>query len=369
MISARLLLLTALFFPFFSSGQAAADSLPTSVKALIHFSDLLLQQAAATTFSGNPGERFAVFDRTFNRNPDWQKKPFLIQTDATVPLRLARGLAGKFMGAAFLEPRLVVRIFQTDSAAGDLSYPVRTPSYLPSGSIFITHQRLWPVEKPVKQFFYLKIWHHSNGQDAREIAPDGWFNTYNGTFAVRAAAEFGYGLFVSRKRAVSFQRKTPALLGKGHRRIEQCAAREHLWHFRIGYEHIGDRMVNGRLVHYQTYGQQRLNWSATWQRALTHRSFLAEKTSETMRLRAAFRSSYILGALNAGPVKKLAPVRGSDAARRLNLTATVHFNPLFLPRLAVFAQGGYYGSDPYNAYFQQSLWFYRVGISAGIFSM
>ena len=66
-----------------------------------------------------------------------------------------------------------------------------------------------------------------------------------------------------------------------------------------------------------------------------------------------------------GPIQNLQNVPIYDITKRLNITVTGSYRIWGTPFAGLFAQVGYYGSDPYNVYFQQSLFFIRAGISAG----
>jgi hypothetical protein len=56
-----------------------------------------------------------------------------------------------------------------------------------------------------------------------------------------------------------------------------------------------------------------------------------------------------------------------DATKRLNITATLHTRIPNSAYASAFAQVGYYGSDPYNTYYNQSIYFFRFGLGWAFF--
>jgi hypothetical protein len=299
-----------------------------------------------STFSFNPPGRWAIFDRTYNANRDWQKKPFIANADVRICVPLFAAQIGKkehqkWLFATQLQAGLMVRMFQNDTAQGDQSYSVRTPSYLPGIAFFVTHQRFFNSSRPWRHYGGLRIWHHSNGQDGYELINEGWANTYNGDFAERVNVE-GYWGWLYQKSPLTLQR---------------------FWG-QVGWDWRPPQLVNGRFTFYDMYAHRRLHIIANWEQQ-------AESKENNKRAFCRFSTDWVWiadAAYGYGPAIALQPVSKTDAAKRLNATATFTFYPRhWQTRWGIFVQGGYYGSDPYNIYFQQQMWFYRVGIAGRTF--
>jgi len=81
-----------------------------------------------------------------------------------------------------LVARYMVRILHDDPDAGDSSFAVRTPSFMPGAIVYIP---LGYIDDKVPNIKYLgiSIFHHSNGQDGDEFKGDGSFNLYDGNFS------------------------------------------------------------------------------------------------------------------------------------------------------------------------------------------
>ena len=67
---------------------------------------------------------------------------------------------------------------------------------------------------------------------------------------------------------------------------------------------------------------------------------------------------------NVGELKK---VKFFGIDRRLNLSLTAFHVIKRSKYSAVFAEASYFGSDPYNIYFNESLWQFRFGFAFGFF--
>ena len=75
-----------------------------------------------------------------------------------------------------LTPRIVLRMLD------QYSHPIRTPSYMPMGTLFYHAQKMSDYKRDM--FAFLTFGHHSNGQDGLLTLSDNvTINTYNGSFA------------------------------------------------------------------------------------------------------------------------------------------------------------------------------------------
>ena len=72
-----------------------------------------------------------------------------------------------------ISPKFVVR------QGSEESHPLRTPSYMPGGRIYLFPRRPRP-EGSSDLFFTLDVTHHSNGQDGPVFNPDSTINYRDG---------------------------------------------------------------------------------------------------------------------------------------------------------------------------------------------
>jgi hypothetical protein len=342
----------------------------------MNFSKTLLSMDEPATFTGNPPIKgWQFFSKTFNSNKEWQKKPFMMEADMKLNYELFDFSKKNFLCNVHFEPRIVMRMFQNDTAQNDESFAVRTPSYFPLGTINFSSKKLWNPEKAIKQYFSLKTWHHSNGQDGVDFDTQGWFNTRTGDFADILGNEITYTLL--KKNVKPVYQKKEQKTGKISDISEKTAKSELFWG-KIGFEHHWKKWITGRLSRYQLYGLNRLNLNLGWRKSNTFQEqYYANETqkpqiltrfSEVEKFKATLKFAYILDkTINYGPFEKWQPIKMGDLSKRLNAVASFYYHPKKIQYLGFFAQAGYYGSDPYNAYFQQSLWFYKVGFATGRF--
>lgn len=68
-----------------------------------------------------------------------------------------------------------------------------------------------------------------------------------------------------------------------------------------------------------------------------------------------------------GSTLNLEKVKAFDMSKRLNLWLTTYYVIGFSKHAALFSQVGYFGSDNYNIYFNQSIWNIRLGLTFGFF--
>ena len=307
----------------------------------------------------------------------WQKKPYIFNGIFNTPVPIG----GKWFhiphkGIYFamqLHPDVTVRILQNDPAKGDSSSPVRTPSFMPGVTFFITANRFWnKPEDKAKHYFGLKIFHHSNGQDGTHFMPDGYWNRYNGDFSDFVIYEFIYGGIKNGMAKDGAVKKA----GIGNS-IRTAATYSYYWNgsFQLSPKSSLDPdMTNNHLYgKYRTTGEIGFIWAPYYQDYVVS-SDKKTKTvvnnpvrKEIFRVYANF--TYIWDYdLNTGPLYNLSRARVYDITKRLNASITFSARIPGVSFAGLFLQTGYYGSDPYNVYFQQSVLFIRTGISMGFFS-
>lgn len=312
---------------------------------------------------------FFPLDYTYSPDRNVQKKMFVLNADVKAPIALGGkrwNTAGKAYHAIQIIPRFRVRQFQDDESQGDQSLPIRTPSYMPGIKYFLTFKSMWEAEKSKRQYLSFYAYHHSNGQDGFEYNDDGSVNFYNGNFSEDVVFEIGYNAVshipfrgvIEEKAQTQVKRKSmrfwsanyefhPRPLSSPAFRWRKIYARRRL---NLQYGHIFTPMVRDMVYSAKTD------------------SYYTDNFRPVERRRFLLNVSYAVDAeLNRIQGNKIHPVRFFDT-RRLNAELSFYEKLMRTPYASVFAQAGYYGSDPYNIYFPQDLFFFRVGLAFGFFA-
>lgn len=246
-----------------------------------------------------------------------------------------------------LTPGYKVRIFRNNDAFGDSSLPVRTPSFMPGASVYF---RLKSFKKGLDKIQYgsISYFHHSNGQDGPEIdRSTGKYNTYNGNFSTN----FFEAAYHFRNR----------LANTSSNDFFQCQSNTLSYrdvYGRIGFEQhfaVADTLRD-------LYGLQRVNatigmvWVRQYRDVIDGIPMSECYLREHQRLVADF--TFIGGRRH--------PSYGS-LKNRINVALNYHWRVPSSPNTALFVGAGYYGSDTYNVYFEQSYFYARIGVSLGFF--
>jgi len=356
----------------------------------LDFFKMMRQLAEPSTIS------FFGTDKTWYTNSDHQKKLFILNGDIQTPIALGgrrwtiknKIFWGKrnLMNTLHIVPRFKVRIFKNDYVKfQDTSTAVRTPSYLPAITWYLGREKKWRQSKTSRRnytssrFFGIKLFHHSNGQDGDEFNPDGTINFYNGNFGENLVPEFIIGgireyearpffLFNLKK----FKKQPDAKTAPGQAR--------RLFYWKASFEpHLkklfGIPLTNAVFDSLNLYGRYRANLQLGWSVLPGYRELLKSgdcyiqvterEERELFRLLLDFSliadPDYSVGDRN----KRKQVGLGLD--KRVNLYATLFWRITGAPNASLFAQFGYWGSDPYNIYFQQSLFQLRGGISMAFY--
>ena len=274
----------------------------------------------------------------------WQKKPYVANIVINTPVPIGgRWFRIPHHGVYFamqIHPDFMVRILQNDPAKGDSSLPVRTPSFKPGITFFVTCNRLWNTGdgKP-KHYFGLKIYHHSNGQDGYHIAPDGYWNRYNGDFSDNVIYEFIYGGFSGNK--VKPVESEVMRLGSGRTSV----AYNYYWKGLFSLHPPSGLAPEMRQYHiygyYRTSAQAGFIWAPYYQDYVFNRSTKLRKPNgapvrkEVFRIYATVEYIWDEG-LNTGAVQNLSRVKMYDITKRMNAVLTfsaripgTHFAGLF----------------------------------------
>ncbi len=333
---------------------------------------------------GSGQSAFSITENTLNTEAARDKKPYQLNADIqpVFPIGGKRWVIGgekwerPIYSALHLLPRFRVRILANDAARGDSSSPVRTPSYMPGGEYFFSAGRMWAPEGRTQHYFSLKAWHHSNGQDidVGEFRDDGWYNTRNGDFSEQLVLQFNYGGIIGLLPGKPFfAPKADTLMrssrGKHNRQRIPGSLSPLAW--KIGISH--SPWITDSVKPY--FGNTRVSMALTRIWAARKRELVrtskgvyvpAEPWTPKERWRLDWRLEYIADEpqqYRDGPYGRGSAYGYGRLDKRLNLYGTLYYVFPHVTHTGLFAQVGYYGSDPYNAYFQESQWFWRIGIA------
>lgn len=255
-------------------------------------------------------------------------------------------IGGKWMKFPIhITPRYKVRIFKDNSDIGDNSLPVRTPSFMPGATVYIPLNFM--DESTLKiEYLSFSVFHHSNGQDGDEYNSDSSINLYNGNFSTNYF-EPAYH-FRSRVNDMYLNTKS-------------CSdAQPNYFDFygRIGLE---KHFLTARNIK-NSYGDYRVNLTIGLIRVKNYCDHVLSKQIEESyyreKHRIVFNSTIILG----NRVSKL-----GNFKKRINLSLDYNWRIPSSPNTSLFFGAGYYGSDTYNIYFEQSYAYIHAGLSLGFF--
>lgn len=243
-----------------------------------------------------------------------------------------------------LVTRYMVRILHDDEKAGDSSFAVRTPSFMPGAIVYIP-LNYTNAQSDNISYMGIALFHHSNGQDGNEFNSDGSFNLYDGNFSTNFI-EPSYH-FRRRKYKITAAVITEPTLRRNYDELYGSAGLE--LHFGTSdslKSSYGDRRINLQLG----YIRVKNYWSKYKGQKLTN--YFEEKD------RMVFDLTFIAGERDRGL---------SAFEKRINAAIQYYWRIKGSPNSSFFASAGYYGSDPYNIYYANSYFYFRAGIALGIF--
>ncbi|TNE55116.1 MAG: hypothetical protein EP338_05220 [Bacteroidetes bacterium] len=309
------------------------------------------------------------------------KKAYLFNGSFRFPFTLElrkRNSSGNhpFMHVLQFTPEIHVRIFQNDPEYQDRSKPVRTPSYIPSISYYLSHQNWWKQPGP-KKYLGIRALHHSNGEDGWEFSyPDSTVNIYDGSFSESLFFQFFAGAWLYQEQSASSRKNKllhPEKINKEYLFLNQIEQQRDQFFFSAGYEWHPRVFANEKFYDTQLYGGNRIFCSLNLRRSFLHQSYV--KSSENWKAtdgywlegqRLNLSVQYITDlSYRSGSQIDNQKIALADASKRLNVTLNFYQQLLQNRFLAAFAQLGYHGSDPYNIYFQQSQFVARIGLAFG----
>lgn len=330
-------------------------------------------------------------------DPFLDKPNPLLDADINIPIALGgkrwyfRTRYGEWYNAVHVIPQFRVKIFSNSTEFGDVSQPVRTPSYLPRITYYGTPGSFIKRDKLIG--FFGSVFHHSNGQDGPEFFEDnkpfnfwkkGRINTYNGNFGEQLAFEFGmvyskeYKVFpLTHSRFYRLENQEKKLEKGGGRTIFSSSSEGFIKDFhRLSLETHPKSLTNQDLLSKNLYGRNRLNYNLSWayvsfpieylksKHIGTDEKYYKEISKKHKReiFRFAIDGTLVMDRkynfLNDNLTLGKAPFK-----KRINLLGTFYRRVGGTANAALFVQGGYLGTDPYNIYFAQSSWNFRFGLS------
>jgi hypothetical protein len=321
-------------------------------------------------------------DYTFETNPSDQKKSFNLNANVKTPI----ALGGKNWGLFTIQliPHFDVRIFHNDPSHQDTSSPVRTPSYIPGIALYFSCPKMWheTPEKRYGWFMGLYGFHHSNGQDGAEILPNGKVNLYNGNFGEQIVPELiigHYNEFLKKNASQELEKLYNKILARSSL-ISENGRAYRIRYWKLSLEYHDNSITNKEFLKYNIYGRYRLNGQygcsfipefhdvVRKEKEMPNKLITVTEPLEKEIFRFVLNFSFIADPdYNTGDINNLKPVNIIVVRKRLNCYGTLYWRITGAPNAGVFVQGGYYGSDPYNVYFQQSMWFIRFGVAMAFF--
>jgi hypothetical protein len=291
---------------------------------------------------------------------------------------------------------------------------VRTPSTIPGIAYYFSPASWWNPDRywdrklkmankhdgvhdellGDNRYLGVYAYHYSNGQDGREIAANGAVNTYNGNYGEQVIFEFIYGqqrkyvfsgddiLSINsnhKKKVAADPSGSNELFVKSSHGMELNWRLSMEWHpyvlsnqvfrdvsnfgnYASGAHMLGRARLNGRaslhllpkLIEYISSGEK---WC------------LISPETNYERWRFMLNFSYIMDShfYRGATVYELHKIDPLGMYRRLNLALTAFHIIKRSKYAAVFAEAAYNGSDPYNIYFNDSLWQFKFGLAFGFF--
>ncbi len=208
-----------------------------------------------------------------------------------------------------LTPQIIIRMYQEES------FPVRTPSYMPQ---ITAYYRFSSATKINTFSSFIKIAHHSNGQDENFYLPNGEINTKSGNFSTNYT-EFGII-------KTSYNKKFNATQ-----------------FFSTSFQiHFKDLTADELIGLYSLY-----RWNTQFSIFK-----ISKENSKKSTISLKGKTNWMFDDINNWDFFSL---------DRLNLSFTFFYHPKFLEDIGLFAQI-YYGMDYYNIYFNHQITVLRFGI-------
>lgn len=215
-------------------------------------------------------------------------------------------------------PQIILRMYD------QYSNPVRTPSYMPKGTLYYHFSDISPDGDDLIPF--LTIGHHSNGQDGEFYNSDGTINKINGSFSSNYGT-LGVLLTSSEEKEVSLYKNA---------RLSFC------------YYEIYQPVLR------QLYGKVRFYGD------LESSAFVSREKSDLFTQRKS--RSLLKSNLHVGWIASDLIYAQTFDWKRLIVSWTLSYEPAWLSQISFFTRF-YYGQDYYNINFDRTLRLMQVGFS------
>ena len=328
--------------------QNNQDTIPTNVKSIYE------RQKANKAFFGRILSFSSISWAAGPGCDQGSKKGSYILSSDIQPHFTIGGEKTRF--ALLLTPRFKFRIFRNNPEFGDSSLPVRTPSAMPGATLYYPLRLL---RSPYQDLEYvsLKFFHHSNGQDGNEFNADK-INEYNGNFSTNF-----FELVYHVNKRWPLKVTDPNFCNTN----DTCDFVD----MPVGYQdfvgsvgleqHFGtaDSLVS-------TYGQTRINVKAALIKVTNWKLTVRQKGTDPMAVGRCYKKEKWRMLLDISTVIDGVDAPMNTIEKRINLEAS--FLLRFLGgNTSAYVAAGYYGTDPYNIYYQDSYWFARIGVALGNF--
>lgn len=274
-------------------------------------------------------------------------KRYLLTSDVTPHYYVVA--SSRYRGSLVFTPRTKVRILD------EPSQPIRTPSFMPALTYYLRM-----ADNTVRyRYLTFNATHHSNGQAGPSLLPNGFYNTFDGTFSTNFV-ELGYHwgtaspvAFESADTSPTIQPKNlnaarPMGISYGKLAFIRHIGNDAALAGRYGFTRLTGKYNRIRLGQYarKQFGEHR-------QVSRIDKAYIAEKHRITVD------AQWIFGALYT--------FRSTDVGRRLNAEVSYYYRlPFQYANSYLYAAAGYYGQDPYNVYFNDQYLFARIGAAFGI---
>lgn len=238
-------------------------------------------------------------------------EPLWFEADLIPNFYLREGEDSRLVGV--LTPRIITRMYQAESN------PVRTPSYMPQITLYYLFKKKINTKTIT---LYLRLAHHSNGQEGDFYLENGDYNLKDGSFSTNY---FEPGLIATNL-------------------IKSLNAYQF---FKTSFAIHPDRWTDKVLE--KKYSQYR------WHFAFSIFKLPAENMKNKKKRAAVSlkgEASWLFGNYNDLNIV---------SSERFNLCLSVYYHPKFLADIGFFLQY-YHGSDYYNIYFNHRIDILRFGI-------
>lgn len=213
-----------------------------------------------------------------------------------------------------LTPQIIIRMYN------EPSFPVRTPSYMPQITIYYQFKS---QSKARTKSLFLRMAHHSNGQEGNFFLENGDLNLKSGDFATNYL-EPGFIITNINKRLNAYQ------------------------FFKTSVEIHPPGSSSAELD--GIYSKVRWHTAASIFKLQNNSNLIANKGNASISLKG--EASWMFGDVNNWD---------RISADRLNLRLTFYYHPKFLEDIGLFIQY-YNGLDYYNMYFSRRLDVLRFGL-------